>query len=94
MSPPPDIASYLTSDEEIMKIGKSREWEIYVTNKRVFLKKGGMFKKEIVEASYRHMSSIEYVKEMSWGNIITGIVLIIFGVIVHFVLKDFFSFDF
>jgi len=79
LSIPSDIESYLTPDEKMMKIGKSREWEIYVTNKRVIFKKGGIFGKEIVEASYRHISSIEYKKQSPLGNIVAGLVLIVFG---------------
>lgn len=76
LSIPSDIASYLTPDEKMIKIGRSREWEIYVTNKRFVFRKGGMFGKEIVEASYRHISSIEYKKESPWGYIVAGIVFI------------------
>ena len=53
----------MTKDEKVIKTGMSREWEIYITNKRVIFRKGGIFGKEIVEASYRHISSIEYKKQ-------------------------------
>lgn len=83
MSIPSDIASYLTPDEKMMKIGRSREWDIYVTDKRVLFKKGGVFGKQIVEASYRHISSIEYKKESPWGYIIAGIFFIGFAFIAY-----------
>lgn len=70
MSIPSDIASFHQVLNKVMKIGKSRNWEIYVTNKRVIFRKeigGGVFGKEIVEAPYRHISSIEYKKESPWG---------------------------
>lgn len=79
MSIPFDIESYLTPDEKIVKIGKSRKWKIYITDKRVIFRKGGMFGKEIVEASYRHISSIEHKKKSPWGYIIVGLFFIVFG---------------
>ena len=83
---PPDIESYLTKDEKVIKTGKSREWEIYITNKRLIFRKGGIFGKEIVEASYRHISSIEYKRQTPWGDIIGGVVLIILGFFVDDIL--------
>lgn len=76
MSVPSDIESYLTPDEKMVKIGRSRRLEIYITDKRVILKKGGIFGKEIIEASYRHISSIEYKKHTAWDDIIGGAVMI------------------
>lgn len=73
MSVPSDIESYLTPDEKMVKIGKSRKWEIYITDKRVIFRKGGILGKEIVEASYRHISSIEYKKQSPLVYIILGI---------------------
>jgi len=78
---PSDVSSYLTADEDILKTEKSEEWEIYVTNKRVLFKKGGIFGKELVEASYRHISSIEYKKASPLSFIIAGICLVLFGFI-------------
>jgi len=76
LSVPLDVASYLTPDENVLKTGRSGEWDVYVTNKRIILRKGVMLGKEIVEASYRHISSIEYKKESPLGYIIAGIILI------------------
>jgi hypothetical protein len=90
LSLPSDIESYLTPDEKIIKTGKSQEWEIYITDRRVLFKKGGLFGKEIVEASYRHISSIEYKKESPWEGIIIGIVLIVLAAIIRLFLNDFF----
>ena len=78
---PSDVLSYLTPDENLLQTEKSDEWEIYVTNKRVIFKKGGIFGKEIVEASYRHISSIEYKKGSPLSLIITGIVIIALGLV-------------
>ena len=81
MTLPSDIESYLTKDEKVIKTGKSREWkEIYVTNKRVILRRGGIFGKEIMEASYRHISSIEFKKPSPLGYIIAGTSFSIFGI--------------
>jgi len=77
LSIPSDIQSYLTPEEKMIKIGKSKEWAVYVTDKRVLFKKEGVFGKEIVEASYRHISSIEYKKRSPWEYIISGILFIV-----------------
>lgn len=89
MSLPSDIESYLTPDEKMIKTGKSQEWEIYVTDRRVLFRKGGVFGKEIVEASYRHISSIEYKKENPLQYIVTGIFLIALAFILPIVLGDY-----
>ena len=78
---PSDVLSYLTADENLLETEKSDEWEIYVTDKRVIFKKGGIFGKELVEASYRHISSIKYKKGSPLSLIITGIVIIALGLI-------------
>lgn len=95
-----DIASYLTEDEEILKIAKNVQWgtkteifglegkgEIYVTNRRVIFKKGGGFLegKQIVEASYYHISSIELTKESRYGYIVAGIVCLMFAYFVWWI---------
>jgi len=85
LSVPSEIESYLTPEEKIMKTGKSKEWEIYVTNKRVLFKKGGVLGKEIVEASYRHISSIEYKKASQLEYIISGILLIVFPFVLPYI---------
>jgi hypothetical protein len=46
-----------------------------------------MFGEEIVEASYRHISSVEYKKHTLWVDIIAGIVAIVFA----FLVDDIFS---
>jgi len=78
LSIPSDIASYLTPDEKVLMIRKAK-WEIYATNKRLILKKGGLFGKEIIEASYRHISSIEYGRRISLRWIVAGICVAVFG---------------
>lgn len=92
LSIPSDIKSYLTLDEKMMKIEKSREWEIYVTDKRVLFRKGGILGKKIVEASYRHISSIEYKKESPWGYIITGLAIIVLAFVLNEVFLSSFPF--
>lgn len=66
-----------------MKTGISKEWEIYVTDKRVIFRKRATLGKEIVEASYRHISSIEHKKERPLGYIIAGLVLIALAYLLH-----------
>jgi hypothetical protein len=73
---PSDIKSYLAKNERIVKTEKSAEWEIYVTKKRAIFKKQGILGKEIVEASYHHISSIEYKKKSRIAYIILGIVVL------------------
>jgi len=98
LTQPSDIASYWTKDETTLKVAKDVKWtsksasdlplsgkgEIYVTNRRVIFKRGGGFLegKEIVEASYPHISSIELGQESRSGNILAGVfflVLAFFG---------------
>jgi ribosomal protein L40E len=91
LSLPLDIASYLTRDEKVIKLAKNVKWrsgkgtesigEIYVTNRRVIFKKGGGFLegKQIVEASYHHISSVELTEESRYGYIVAGIVCLIFA---------------
>ena len=74
---PADIQSYLTTDEKVLKKSKSSNWEIFVTDKRALFKKGNFFGKEIVEASYKHISSIEFKKDNPLKLLITGIFLVI-----------------
>jgi hypothetical protein len=84
LSTPSDIESYLTTDEKIIMMTKTA-WEIYATNKRLIFKKKRAFGgKEIIDASYHHISSIEYEKKMSVGYIISGICIAIFAVAVLF----------
>ena len=73
---PTDILSYLASDEKLVQTERIKDWKIYLTNKRIILKKGGIFRKELIEASYRHISSIEYKKHRPIKWIIIGIVCI------------------
>ena len=84
MSIPSDIASYLTPDEKIVMIGRNGG-HIYATNKRLIFKTewilGG---KEIVEVSYRHISSIEYEKKISLRYIVAGICIIVLGLLVNY----------
>ena len=74
---PADIQSYLTTDEKVLKKSKSSNWEIFVTDKRVLFKKGNFFGKEIVEASYKHISSIEFKKDNPLKLLIIGIFLLV-----------------
>lgn len=76
---PSDIESYLTPEEKMIKIGGSRKWEIYLTDKRVIFRKAGMFGKEIIDVSYRYISSIEYKKQIPWVGIIGGAFLVVFA---------------
>ncbi|MCW4040408.1 MAG: hypothetical protein NWE83_06620 [Candidatus Bathyarchaeota archaeon] len=77
---PVDVQSYLTEDEDIEIIADIREGELYVTNKRVILRKGG-FSKEIIEASYRHISSIKYKLRRSRKWLILGVICLAIGVL-------------
>jgi hypothetical protein len=81
LSVPSDIESYLTQNEEIVRTEKSEGWEIYVTNKRIILRKHGIFAKKVIEASYRYISSIEYSKSIPIIRIVAGIVAIIMSLV-------------
>jgi len=82
--PTPDyIVAYLNRNEKILKTGKSNEWNIFVTDNRVLFYRGMLGGKEIVEASYNHISSIEYRKSSSIGLIIAGIFCFIVGYLLY-----------
>jgi len=86
---PSEILPFLTSDEKLLKTEKSNDWGIYLTNKRVLLKRGGMFSgKELVEASYRHISSIEYKKKNPLPSIIAGVVCIILAFVINYMFSQ------
>jgi len=72
-----------------LEYGAESKGEIYITNRRVIFKKGGGFLegKQIVEASYRHVSSIEFVKESRWGYITAGICVIVFAIFLWWFLS-------
>ncbi|MCR3907135.1 MAG: PH domain-containing protein [Tenericutes bacterium] len=84
---PSDISTFLTPDEEVIKTANDKKWDIYITNKRVFLKAGGFFGKEIVETPYHHISSIEYKKENPIPSMLIGGVCIVFAVISNQLLE-------
>ena len=82
---PTNIESYLTSNEKLLETSKSREWEIFVTDKRVLFHKNNIFgNKELIEASYKHISSIEYKKENPLLLIILGIFCFIIGYLFYY----------
>lgn len=104
---PPDIVSYLTKDEQVLKIAEDVQWgtktetlgfkelklgkgEIYVTNQRVIFKKGGGFleRKEIVEVSYRHISSMEMTQESRLGYVTGGIILLVSAFFIWWFVSD------
>lgn len=86
---PSDIQSFLTFDEKLLKTDNNNNWEIYLTNKRILLKRSDMFgSKEIVEASHRHISSIEYTKVNPFLSIIAGIICIIVAIGLNYILDQ------
>ena len=85
MSVPSDIASYPTEEEKILKTGHAEGKQVFLTNKRIIFKtKDFLGGKEIVEASYRHISSIEYEKKISLGYVVAGIIVIVVGLLIYF----------
>ena len=55
------VDRYFIENEEILKEWASKKWDsIYGTQHRVFFIKEGMFNKKFVEASYDHITSIEF----------------------------------
>ncbi len=81
---PSDIDSCLTPDERVVVSGNA-EKEVYVTNKRIILRKKGIFgDKKIVDASYSHISSIDYEKEVALRDMLAGVGFIILGLLVNY----------
>ena len=91
---PSDLLPYLASDEKLVQTERTKEWKIYFTNKRFILKKGGLLKKEMVEASYQHISSIEYRKVVPINWIIAGIICIASSFAMTYIFSSFQNFWF
>lgn len=77
MSIPSEIASYLIPNETILKEWSTRDWNIYATQQRIFLIKRGFLSKQVVEASYAHISSIKFMSERRFGRLVVAILLFI-----------------
>ncbi|MCK4243812.1 hypothetical protein KAX03_03000, partial [Candidatus Bathyarchaeota archaeon] len=69
-------ASYLIANEKVLQSWKRGSWNIFATNYRIILKKKSFFSKEIVEASYNYISSIE---EKISSDVLGGIIFLIIG---------------
>lgn len=83
-SVPSDLLPILAQDEKLIQTENAEKWRIYLTDKRMILKRGGIFKQELIEAAYNHISSIEYKKVIPLKQIIVGVVLIIIGFILAY----------
>ena len=58
-----NISRFLMDGEEIEKEWASKDWDgIYATQYRIFLVKNSFWDKKFIEASYNHISSIEFCK--------------------------------
>lgn len=77
LSVPSKLAPYLVKGENILKEWVIRGQRIYATQYRVFFVVGGFLSKKIVEASYGHISSIEFTRERRLGRLIWAILLFI-----------------
>ena len=75
---PKDIEKYLVKDEIIEISFKLHGCSVYASDRRLFLKKGNTVR----DFSYSHISSIEFKKYRSFGPMVGGIFLTIFGFIV------------
>ena len=80
MSTPSDVASYLAPEEKVLEKWRGGEWDVFATNNRIILRKG-IIGKQIVEASYAHISSIEYKSLWNVGQALIGAVLIFAGLL-------------
>jgi len=87
MSVPSEIASYFTPEETLLKNWSSKGWNIYATQFRVFLYKKGIFSKQVIEASYEHISSIEFQRKRPLGGLFCAITSFFGGFI--FIYFDF-----
>jgi len=78
LSIPSDVASYLAPDERVLEKWRGGGWDVFATNNRIILRKG-IVGKQIVEASYAHISSIEYKSLWNVGQALVGAILIFAG---------------
>jgi hypothetical protein len=72
-----DISQYLTPSERILQEWKTGSCDIYATNKRVIIEENG----KVSDASYSHISSVEYERHTHVSRIIGAIILIVIGVV-------------
>jgi len=78
LSIPSDIASYLAPDERVLEKWRGGEWDVFATNNRIILRKG-IIGKQIVEAFYAHISSVEYKSLWNVRQALVGLILIFAG---------------
>jgi len=64
----------------VLRKWTSSEWDVFATNNRIILRKG-VIGKQIVEASYAHISSIEYKSFWSARQITVGLILVFIGIL-------------
>lgn len=74
-----EIAQYMISGEKILKDWKSKGWNIYATQFRIFFYKRGILSRYLVEASYEHISSIELGRSRPLVRLIGAIIMFILG---------------
>jgi len=79
LSVPSEIASYFTSEETLLKQWSSKDWDIYATQYRIFLYKSGILSKQVVEAAYEHISSIELTRKRPLSRFASAIILFVTG---------------
>lgn len=84
MSIPSEVTSYFTPDEIVLKQWRVKNLGIYATQYRIFLCKQGWLSKEVVEASYEHISSIELGKKRPLKRLASAVAAILLGVLLAF----------
>jgi len=73
-----EIEPYLTPDEKVHRSIRLGDKRCYLTDRRLFVVKG-FLSKDVVEAPYKNISGIDFLKEYHWGILIAGIVLSFMG---------------
>ena len=74
---PNEVLSVLTPEELVLRSWNKNEWNIYATQYRIFLHRVGIFRSQLVEAAYSHISSVEsrYSRDI---NLIVAAILLFF----------------
>jgi len=79
LSVPSEIASFFTPGEILLKRWSVKGWNIYATQYRIFLCKNSVFSKQVIEAAYNYISSVELSRKRPLSRLISAILLFVTG---------------
>lgn len=79
-----NVDRYFIDNEAVLKEWASKEWDgIYGTQHRVFFVKEGILNKKFIEASYGHISSIEFSRIRPKVRLICSIICFVSALFIY-----------